>query len=142
MKRFLSILAAFALVLALAGCVSGQGAKGYKLAKKEIKDRVAENDGYKFGKFTGGNFVHVKKQTLDNGSLAGIDLGETNLVEAWYFEINFTYKNDKGEEKTDTGYFYFEKGADKVSYDTLGALFATYKSAVNNGKVKGKLGTL
>ena len=65
MKRFLSILAAFALVLALAGCVSGQGAKGYKLAKKEIKDAVADNDGYKFGKFTGGNFVHVKKQTRE-----------------------------------------------------------------------------
>ena len=138
MKRFLSILAAFALVLALAGCVAGAGAKGYKLAKKDIKADIAE-DGGKFGKFTGGNYVHVKKQSVDNGSIAGIDLGSTNLVEAWYYEINYTYTNSKGESKTGTSYYSFEKGADKVGFTIV---YGSYYNAVEKGDIKGNTGKL
>ena len=140
MKKLFGVFASLALVFALVGCVMGQGAKGYKSAKDQIKASVVKSDEKAKVKFNGGNFVHVEAQTL-SGSFLGVTLSG-DVKEGWYYEIKYTVTDSDAKATDYTDYFYFEKGASGASADGLGAGYALWKDRVEKKAAKGSLGTL
>ena len=139
MKKVLSIFAALALVFALVGCVNGQGSKGLKSAKEQIKAAVVQKDAKAKVKFTGGQFVYLKEQTVSTDVvLFSVD---SNIPESWYYEITVDVTSAEGDVEGRTYYYFFKKGASVASESNV-LSFSNYKSGVEDKSFLGKVGKL
>ncbi|MCR5564380.1 MAG: hypothetical protein K6F59_01105 [Gammaproteobacteria bacterium] len=119
MKKLFGVFASLALVFALVGCVMGQGAKGYKSAKEQIKASVVKSDEKAKIKWNGGNYVYVEAQKKSvNIIVASIP---TEIPEGWYYEIKYTVTDSEGKTSDHTDYYYFNRF---IFYSTLIARIA------------------